>query len=191
VNRPDRIVGLPPDFGDSERVNSILPPVTGDPHPAARPAYPVALHPYRPWIWAYDPGPGDPFVTCAGPTPVPACPDVARSGRNCLCFDPNGWRSPSYNNLSRQRARTRRRNLLRRGRRGHSSWFLSTAGKRQWRQRQYINTFPHISLLAMDSFYTTDSALFEMAVMIFLYAQKIASASSITQRLNATGYPRT
>jgi len=125
---------------------SILPPVTGDPYPAARPVHPVTFHPYSPWIWAYDPGTGDPLVACSSPTPVPPYPDVPRSGRNCLRLNPNRRRNLSYDNLSRNRPRerARRRNLLRSGRRSHSRWFLSAAGKRQWRQRQYINTDSHM-----------------------------------------------
>src|SRR6266849_4148754 len=71
-------------------INSLLPPVTGDPDPASRPAHPVAPHPYSPRIWTSHPGAGNPFVACSGPTPVTACPHVRRPGRNCLRFNPNG-----------------------------------------------------------------------------------------------------
>ena len=100
-----------------------------------------------------------PHVVGSGPAPVAGRPDISRAWDHRLRFNPDRWRSLGHDNLSRGRAR--RRNLAR-GRRGHSSWFLSAAGERQRHQRQYINTDSHISLLAMDSFRTRDSALFEL-----------------------------
>src|SRR5207248_3652297 len=74
VNRNERDPLLPTNF--------ILPPVTGDPYPAPRLAHPVAFNPHGPWIWTRDPGAGNPFVACSGPTPVTACPNVCRSRRD-------------------------------------------------------------------------------------------------------------
>ena len=149
-------------------------PMTGDPDPAAGPAHPVALNPHSPRARAYDPGAGNPFVACSGPTPVTACPDVPRPGRNRLCFDPNNRRSLSHNNFSSDRPRARRRNLLRSCRRCYCRWFLGAADEEKWGQRQCINAFSHISLLAMDSFCTAPSALFKSAIAIFLCAQSMA-----------------
>ena len=150
--------------------------MTGNPDPAAGPTHPVAFDPHIPRTWACDPSAGNPFVACSGPTPVTARPGVRRPGGNCLCFDPNGRRGLSYNNLARDRPRTRarRRNLLRSSRRCHCRWFLSTTDEEKWGQRKCINTFSHINLLAMNSFCTALSALLELVITIFLYAQSIA-----------------
>ena len=144
--------------------------MTGDPDPAAGSAHPVALNPHSPRAWTYDPGTGNPFVACSGPTPVTSCPNVPRPGRNRLCFDPNNRRSLSHNNFSsnRPRARARSRNLLGSCRRCHCRRFLGAADEEKRGQRQCINAFSHISLLAMDSFCTTSAALFESAITIFL-----------------------
>ena len=61
----------------------------------------------------------------------------------------------------RPRGRTGGRNVLRGRRRCHSGWFRGAANEEKWGERQYINTYFHISLLAMDSFCTRRLALFE------------------------------
>ena len=61
----------------------------------------------------------------------------------------------------RPRGRAGGRNVLRGCRRCHSGWFRGAANEEKWGERQYINTYFHISLLAMDSFCTRRLALFE------------------------------
>ena len=127
---------------------SILTPVTGDPYPATGPAHPVAFHPYTPRIWARNPAAGDPFIACSGPTPVAVRPNIPRSGRNCLCFDPNRRRSLSHKNLSRDRPRDRagRGDFLRRCSCCHRRrWFRSAAGQQNRCQGGYVKTRPHKS----------------------------------------------
>jgi hypothetical protein len=132
------------------RPNFILSPVPRDPHPADRPAHPVAFNPHSPWIWAYDPAARHPFIACSGPAPVAACPDIPRPGRNCLCLDPNSWRSLRHNDLSRDRphGRARRGDFLRSCRRCHCRRFPSASGQQNRHQRKYIKTCSHVSLLA-------------------------------------------
>ena len=61
----------------------------------------------------------------------------------------------------RPRGRTGGRNVLRGCRRCHSGWFRGAANEEKWGERQYINTYFHIRLLAIDSFCTRRLALFE------------------------------
>jgi hypothetical protein len=66
----------------------------------------------------------------------------------------------------RLRGRAGGRNLSRGCRRCHSGWFLGAANEEKWGERQYINTYSHISLLAKDSFCTRRLALFEFRAHI-------------------------
>jgi hypothetical protein len=61
----------------------------------------------------------------------------------------------------RPRGRAGGRNVLRGCRRCHSGWFRGAANEEKWGERQYINTYFHIRLLAIDSFCTRRLALFE------------------------------
>ena len=130
--------------------NFILPPVTGDPYPAPRLAHPVAFNPHSPWIWTRDPGAGNPFVACSGPTPVTACPNVCRAGRDGLRFNPNRWRSLGHKDLSRDRPRDRARrgDFLRSCCRCHRRWFRGAAGQQNRCQRERVKTSFHVNLLA-------------------------------------------
>ena len=70
-----------------------LPPMTRDPNPAAGTAHPVAFDPYGRYSRPHNPTAGHPNITCPRPTPIPRSPDIIRSRRNCLGFDPNSrWR---------------------------------------------------------------------------------------------------
>ena len=142
-------------------------PVTGDPHPATRPAHPVAFDPHRRWPWPLDPGTRHPHVVRAGPAPVTACPDIPCSWRDCFRLDPDHWRSPSHKYLSRDRPRGRSRcaYFARGCRRCYRRWFLGAAEKRKWCQCQYVNAYSHIRLLFMDSFRSSDSALCELVAI--------------------------
>jgi hypothetical protein len=139
-------------------------PMARDPHPAARSVHPLTPNPHGSCSRRHKPAARYPHVVGSGPAPVAWRPDISRAWGQRLRFNANYWRSPGHHDLP---GRTRRRNLLRSCRRGHSSWFLSAADEEKWGQRQYINTSSHISLLAMDSFRTGNSALFELAITIF------------------------
>ena len=156
VNRNERDPLLPTNF--------ILPPVTGDPYPASRPAHPVAFHPPRPWTWTGNPGAGNPLVACSGPAPVTACPSVSRPRRDGLRFNPNRWRSLGDQDLSRDRPRDRARrgDFLSSCRRRHRRWFLGAAGQQNRCQRGYVKTCSHVNSLLMDSVYSGGSALFSL-----------------------------
>jgi len=143
---------------------TILLPMTGDPDPAAEPVDPVAFNPHSGRPWSHHPTAGYPHVISSGPSPVTTCPEIPRPGRHRLCFDPNGWRSPGHYYLS---GWTSCCHFLRSCCRCHRRWFLSAADEEKWSQRKCINTFSHINLLAMDSFCTTDSALFDLAITFF------------------------
>jgi hypothetical protein len=134
-------------------------PVARDPDPAAGPAQPMAFDPNRRWPWALNPGARHPHVVRSGPAPVTACPDIPCSWRDCFLLDPNHWRSPSHEDLSRDRPRGRSCcGYFARGcRRCYHRWFLSAADQRKWRQCQYVNAYSHIRLLLMDSFCTSQS----------------------------------
>jgi hypothetical protein len=123
------------------RLILFLPPVARDPHPPARCVRPMTPNPHCSRLRRHNPTARYPHVVGSGPAPVAGRPDISRAWDHRLRFNANCWRSLGHDNLSRGRAC--RRNLPR-GRRGHSSWFLSAAGKRQRHQRQYINIDSHM-----------------------------------------------
>jgi hypothetical protein len=139
-------------------------PVTRDPDPAARSVHPLTPNPHGSCSRRRNPTARYPHVVSSGPAPVAWRPDISRAWGQRLRFNANCWRSPGHHDLP---GRTRRRNLLRSCRRCHSRWFLSAADEEKWGQHKCIKTFSHINLLAMDSFCTTPSALFELAITIF------------------------
>jgi hypothetical protein len=75
------------------------------------------------------------------------------------------------------------RNLLRGCRRCHSGWFLGAANEEKWGERQYINTYSHISLLAKDSFCTRRLALFELAACAAIEFEDKAVTQKAERRL--------
>jgi hypothetical protein len=144
-------------------------PVARDPHPAARSVHPLTPNPHGSCSRRRNPTARYPHIVSSGPAPVAWRPDISRAGDRRLRFNANCWGSPGHHDLP---GRTRRRNLLRSCRRCHSSWFLSAADEEKWGKRQYINNSSHISLLAMDSFRTRNSALFELAIDDFFSTHK-------------------
>ena len=112
-----------------------------DPHPAARSVHPLTPNPHGSCSRRHKPASRYPYVVGSGPAPVAGRPHVSRAGDRRLRFNANCWRSPGHYDLP---GRTRRRNLLRSCRCCHCSWLLSAADKRQWHQRQYINTDSHM-----------------------------------------------
>ena len=139
-------------------------PMTSNPDPAAGTANPMAFYPHSGRPWSHHPTAGHPHVIRSGPPPITTCPDIPRPGRHCFCFDSNGRRSPGHYYLSSWASCC---HFLRSCCRCHCRWFLSATDEEKWDQRKCINTFSHINLLAMDSFCTTDSALFDLATAIF------------------------
>src|SRR5437762_1418348 len=142
-------------------------PMTGDPYPAAGPANPMTFYPHSGRPWSHRPTARYPHIIDSGPPPITTCPDIPRPRGHRLRFNPNGGRSPGHHHLPGWASCC---HFLRGCRRGHRRWFLGAADEEKRGQRQCINAFSHISLLAMDSFCTTPSALFKSAIAIFLCA---------------------
>lgn len=68
-------------------------PMARDPNPAAETVHPVAFDPYGRCSRPHNPTAGHPNITCPRPSPIPRSPDIIRSRRDCLDFDPNRrWR---------------------------------------------------------------------------------------------------
>jgi len=65
----------------------ILPPLTGDPNPATRPAFPVTFHPDCRRSRTRNPTARHPFVTRASPPPITARPNITRTRRNRSRFN--------------------------------------------------------------------------------------------------------
>ena len=64
----------------------------------------MSLHPNGRRSGAYDPSAGDPLIAPSGPAPVSPGPDISRSRRNGLRFNPHNRRSLCHHDLSRDRA---------------------------------------------------------------------------------------
>jgi len=139
--------------------------MTGDPYPAAGPTNPMTFYPHSGRPWSHRPTARYPHIIDSGPPPITTCPDIPRPRGHRLRFDPNGGRSPGHHHLPGWASCC---HFLRGCRRGHRRWFLGAADEEKRGQRQCINAFSHISLLAMDSFRTPPSALFKSAIAIFL-----------------------
>ena len=78
-----------------------LPPLTGDPDPATRPAFPVTFHPDCRRSRTEDPAARHPFVTRASPSPITTRPNIARTRRNRSRFDSHRRRRLRNQNLTR------------------------------------------------------------------------------------------
>ena len=86
-------------LGGRDFRNALL-PVSGNPHPPAGTALPLAFNPDRRCSRTLNPAAGYPYVICSSPAPVPACPDIPWSGRNGLLFNLNGWRRSCHGHFS-------------------------------------------------------------------------------------------
>ena len=145
----------------SPRLILVLLPVARDPDPADRSVHPLTPNPHGSCSRRRNPTARDPHVVSSGPAPVAGRPHVSRAGDRRLRFNANCWGSPGHHDLP---GRTGCCHFLRGCRGCHCRWFLSAADEEKWGKRQYINTSSHISLLAMDSFRTRNSALFDVAI---------------------------
>jgi hypothetical protein len=75
----------------------------------------------------------------------------------------------------RLRGRAGGRNLSRGCRRCHSGWFLGAANEEKWRERQYINTYSHISLSPRIRFAPGDWPCSNFALRAFPFQCEIKS----------------
>src|SRR5437762_1328445 len=125
--------------------------MTGDPYPAAGPTNPMTFYPHSGRPWSHRPTARYPHRIDSGPPPITTCPDIPRPRGHRLRFDPNGGRSPGHHHLPGWASCC---HFLRGCRRRHRRWFLGAADEEKQGQRQCINAFSYISLLAMDSFRT-------------------------------------
>jgi hypothetical protein len=127
--------------------NRRLPPLTGDPDPATRAAFPVTFHPDCRRARTQNPTARHPFIMGTSPPPITARPNITRTRRNCSGFN------------SHRRRRLRNQNLTPYcpGRTSGHSFARSCRCRRcrNWRfgnapcqseQRQQIKRHPHMIL---------------------------------------------
>ena len=95
----------------------VLPPVPGDPNPAAGSPHPSAFHPRRCRPGRDQPPAREPVIVGSCPAPVTGCPDISGSRRDGPGFYSNSRRRPRNDNLARHARFRRRHHLVRDGRR--------------------------------------------------------------------------
>lgn len=124
-----------------------LPPLTGDPDPATRPAFPVTFHPDCRRSRTQDPAARNPFVARARPSPITTCPNIARTRRNRSRFHSHRRGCLRNQNLTRHcPGRTGSHSLTRscRCRRCRDRWFSNAPCQSE--EHEQIKRHSHIIL---------------------------------------------
>jgi hypothetical protein len=140
----------------SYRLGCFLLPVACNPDPTTRTTYPVACHPNRGRSWPDYPTARHPDVVGSGPSPIAGRPHISWSGRHCLGFNANLWRSSCHQYLASWPGRCY---FLRRRSRCYRRWFFRAADQRQRYQHHKVRASLHRTPPTTDSFCAKQAAL--------------------------------